>query len=1292
MADTNKPVALLSFIRGAETSRGYEDYFRGSKLSPPKPLTEMTVSEVRSWQKASVRAGSKSSAAGGYQIIGDTLDTLVRDMKLTGNEVFDDDMQDRMGMALLERRGFSAWQAGKLSDEAFRNNLAHEWAALPTAAGRSAYHGDGLNASTVNSNDLFGALRATRNGEQIDMSGITPGAQRYATGAGSSTTGAVGGGDITVGDISKSAGGADLSQINNQPLTSFRTVADDKAAEKAIDEMAPGLIDIGKYAVEEQWVAAAALRQLGKEEFTPVPGFQFSQELWDEVSKDIPDDQLEVFAEATSEAHARSLAATTRESLDRKMQLGLAGWTGIGAQLGAAILDPVSIAATAATEGTLGPVLYGAKLGKLKRALAFGGIAAAENMAMDAYLISQDPVRGWDGLAYSAAGGFLLGGAVGAYRASPVDGEVTGWLQGWMKKKDREAAAFDATPEVPDASVAGGSMGAAQVPGEVNLSAAEQVVEGAQNAPFSARPLGLKRIDMVGDLKQSPLGVVRKWAGLVDEDGVGNADGSVNMISAQEKSARLIRTSQTRVYKVFNPAFKAWAKEEGYGVTRWFDPSVRYKFSNEVGFAIRREIDATDNVHVRKAAAKIKEEYAQLLEYGKKQNIRGFQDIAANDLYLSRRHNIEAIDLMIREHGEQAVHALVAKALQRGNREWRNMHPSKAMGMEELSQGDATIMAKAYIKSIRDRKYGQFEMNQALSGHDMETLGRMLDDAGVSPDEAAKIADAVRFKRDAGDTGRITNAKHRLNLAEDTELDLFDPNTGKRSKITIEDMLVNDAEELFANYSASVYRAGQLEEAMSVFKVPDANGDMPAHAPSFETIKGYVAKEALDKGVSADDVKVVQRKMTTLYNAVKGVPQEEHISLHDHLRRLRSFNFIRVMGQVGVAQVAEFGQILGNGGVKAFIQNMPSFRNIIELARTGHISDDFLDECESIWGFGTDIIRHKSSVRLDDTSGGTFASRGGATKGQRLDFALEQGKAITATVSGMSHINRMLQRMNGRVLVQRFVTNAAGGRKINMKRFKALGIDEAMADRINGQINKYVKTQPGFIGKTVKSINIEKWDDVAAKEAFIDGVGRWAKRSVQENNPGNMPYFMTKEMGKTIGQFRSFMLSAYTKQLLSGMHHRDWETGSAFLASMFFGGMAYVGQTYANSIGRPDREDFLNERLSASSIAKASFQRAGVSTFIPALVDSGHMAFTGEAVFSYRSTDLASGLLGNPTVDLIDNAHRTFNGVVSSATRGDYEFSQQDWRTATSIVPWQNAFIIRNILASMGGSLPRYSQ
>lgn len=156
--------AILALIRSKESRGNYDIVYYGSKIKTPRRLTQMTVGQVRAWQDQSVRAGSKSSAVGAYQIIRKTMDLLISMGALKRNELFSVAAQDRAAIALLKRRGLDTYKAGGMSAEAFANNIAKEWASFPVVTGskkgRSYYAGDGLNKALIGVEPVMRAVRA----------------------------------------------------------------------------------------------------------------------------------------------------------------------------------------------------------------------------------------------------------------------------------------------------------------------------------------------------------------------------------------------------------------------------------------------------------------------------------------------------------------------------------------------------------------------------------------------------------------------------------------------------------------------------------------------------------------------------------------------------------------------------------------------------------------------------------------------------------------------------------------------------------------------------------------------------------------------------------------------------------------------------------------------------------------------------------------------------------------------------------------------------------------------------
>lgn len=159
----NAAKLLLDFIyeteTGAKAPKCYEVIYGHNQGKLAKPLTSMTLDEViaagSSWTKR-----FKSSASGAAQFMKATLVGLKSEQGLRGSELFDANLQDRLAYALLARRGYHDFMAGRTSVVEFAKRLAQEWASFPVLVatkgskgvvqrGQSYYAGDPLNKALI---------------------------------------------------------------------------------------------------------------------------------------------------------------------------------------------------------------------------------------------------------------------------------------------------------------------------------------------------------------------------------------------------------------------------------------------------------------------------------------------------------------------------------------------------------------------------------------------------------------------------------------------------------------------------------------------------------------------------------------------------------------------------------------------------------------------------------------------------------------------------------------------------------------------------------------------------------------------------------------------------------------------------------------------------------------------------------------------------------------------------------------------------------------------------------------
>lgn len=153
---------VLDLIAEAESKNNYNAYF-GNPNNEAVRLTDMSIAQVLSWQASYIAQGSPSDAAGKYQLLSTTLAGLVEQLGISPSATFDAAMQDKLAMALLERRGAVQYVNRQLTREQFAANLAKEWAALPKVTGRnpdrSYYDADGLNKSLVSVDRVLRAIK-----------------------------------------------------------------------------------------------------------------------------------------------------------------------------------------------------------------------------------------------------------------------------------------------------------------------------------------------------------------------------------------------------------------------------------------------------------------------------------------------------------------------------------------------------------------------------------------------------------------------------------------------------------------------------------------------------------------------------------------------------------------------------------------------------------------------------------------------------------------------------------------------------------------------------------------------------------------------------------------------------------------------------------------------------------------------------------------------------------------------------------------------------------------------------
>lgn len=150
--------------------RGYNETLSyGAFTGGNVELTSMTLDQIDKLQTRMLRHPKnklRSSAVGWLQIVRTTLREVRKTLGLTGDELFNADMQDRLTCYLLGVRGIDKWLAGRLKTTTLINNLAKEWASLPKTDGKGAYDGQHARVSVAEVEAALAAVKARHAKEQ----------------------------------------------------------------------------------------------------------------------------------------------------------------------------------------------------------------------------------------------------------------------------------------------------------------------------------------------------------------------------------------------------------------------------------------------------------------------------------------------------------------------------------------------------------------------------------------------------------------------------------------------------------------------------------------------------------------------------------------------------------------------------------------------------------------------------------------------------------------------------------------------------------------------------------------------------------------------------------------------------------------------------------------------------------------------------------------------------------------------------------------------------------------------
>ena len=1049
-----------------------------------------------------------------------------------------------------------------------------------------------------------------------------------------------------------------------------------------------GYTDAIQDIAKEDWFIANAVNWMLEDSNPFDPDFNLTNDHFDRaLDEGVSLSNIQYLRDAHSEYDFENLKDKILEEQEIDRNIGQLGG-GTALRLGMNFLDPAGILVSAASGGYLAPAVFGTKLSKLQKVLTLTGVGAAENAALEYGIGLNKATWSPSDMVTAAVTGGVISGAVGGMVGRQID---------------KANANIHKQEEVSEVAAIARQSGKTDVAEELEETLKPKVVtsdagikltrEDVADAPGYLDIAGWKipmRFDMMFHVLNSRSKTVQDKFFNIAQNVLGDTRGGKVVATGATEAARVMRQSYGWVFntissqqRIFDAELSTLGASSPNAMKSFIQGGDQNLFTQLVEMAVVRADDYIDNLSmtvkvngkdtlvkatekqkaaIREARDRYRDITKSVHDEAAKYGVDGFgvtrdadgkiidNGVPQNPNYVHRRLSSTAIpewkrklrDAGVEEKNiDKTIVQALAEAYKRG-----------AKKGEEITDAEALKVARLYYIGVSRAAEGNFINFGVLSRANMDALKKHLrdisDDNNIAELDDEAIEDALSILTKGPTTSKGSAVSRRFQLDETTIHSLEVTDSAGRVKkvdINIEDLYDRNAYGGLDKYLREMTGRIAAAKHMNIKSDKDFDDIIDQVKKDQEAAVDQKSKNSIGKDI---------RNVTTMYRHLTGRPIDKGFGAEDQAstfkfaaRILQDYNYIRVMNQVGFAQIAEIYNIAALMGWKAMLANMPTLRAMRRDLQQGKIiKDELMRDIESITGIGAEYSRYATvSERYTGTADEVIGLS--YTPGQqRMLHRADQMKRVTSHyLSGMTPITIMTQRLAAKAAIHRMARLSQ--KPLNAKdymRFRDLGWDDKTTDAILAQLKK------GTDQNKLKNLNLENWDP-ELREEFANGLTRWAYRAIQENDIGAMGHFMTQTWGKVLSQFRTFMLVSHAKQFLHAGHtaiyRRDFQGAHAMMGTTFMGGMSYIAQQHAKNLGADDDDNIFDlfhgdwddeSKYSLKNLSTAAFQRSSYSSFIPIGVDTVWGDLTGfDPVFGHgRSTGLGGDIVtGSPSFDTL---------------------------------------------------------
>lgn len=607
-----------------------------------------------------------------------------------------------------------------------------------------------------------------------------------------------------------------------------------------------------------------------------------------------------------------------------------------------------------------------------------------------------------------------------------------------------------------------------------------------------------------------------------------------------------------------NDGWDMWLKEQGLSPMEYLKSAQVERFNNAVFKAIAMDIPAGTPASVKLAAEGIADKLKKGLELRKAAGESGFEHVKSARDYIPILFDGPKAASAVAKYGRTRVIELLSKGYQSG-KYGLGKKSSDAIAEMQLNRAmDATLTSRMSFEKV-------------VSQADRAAFIEGLKKAGV-PDH---IIDDFIEGQDLADIAASISNRARASMGINTQAQL--------DGMTVQDMLKTNVSEIADNYGkeaaagAAMARMGfttraQVLEAVDAAERVGRNMGLPAH---------QVAEEA---NQLRDAIKLIYG------NTIDSDPSSAMVKA---TRRAREVTTITRLNQMSFAQFSELARGLVKMGLGTILKSVPATSFLrSRKARVGGqahnpLKEPELREIEENIGYvGEDNWLTGWSTRHEEfgESPETINKLSGM-----LDKALALGSRANIVLSGFKAVQGGMEKVMVRAIAKRLKEHLGGGRTLPKADLDEIGLSEAVMARLKRHFDDNPRWDD-FNGQRVRMLNFDAMEP-DLKEITAMAIRRMQGRLVQRHFVGDEGIWMHKWWGKAISQFKGFSIVSAEKQLIHDVRGDKLQAAQIFAWSTFLGLIAYSTQMGMQSIGRADREKFLDEKFSDQNMAYGVFNK-----------------------------------------------------------------------------------------------------